>query len=112
MIQSTIGTLCHANDHWDDEVDNRLDLVGCLVCSSNILGADQRITNHGGENTSSRTDQKHLLTQNTALCSGLKAQTEARGGVVVGSAEARSIDCQRFIAGNQTPWDRLVLACS
>ncbi|MEQ9459341.1 MAG: hypothetical protein RIG82_00100 [Phycisphaeraceae bacterium] len=112
MIQSTIGTLCHANDHWNVEVANRLDLdpVERLDYRSNILGVDQRITNPGGGNTSSRTDQKHLLTQNTPLCSGLKAQTEARGGVLVGSAEARSIDCQRFVAGDRTPWDWLMSA--
>src|ERR687884_130151 len=39
---------------WDDEVAARLDPVERLVYRSNLLGADGRITNTGGGNTSSK----------------------------------------------------------
>ena len=39
---------------WDDSVANQLDPVERLRYRSNILGADQRITNTGGGNTSSK----------------------------------------------------------
>src|SRR4026209_3004595 len=44
----------HVNYLWDDEVANQLDEVERLRYRSNILGADQRITNTGGGNTSSK----------------------------------------------------------
>ena len=39
---------------WDDAVASTLDPVGRLVYRSNLLGSDQRITNTGGGNTSSK----------------------------------------------------------
>jgi rhamnose utilization protein RhaD (predicted bifunctional aldolase and dehydrogenase) len=44
----------HVNYLWDDEVANKLDPVEQLVYRSNLLGTDQRITNTGGGNTSSK----------------------------------------------------------
>jgi len=44
----------HVNYLWDDAVANQLDPVERLRYRSNILGADQRITNTGGGNTSSK----------------------------------------------------------
>ncbi|MBI3959075.1 MAG: bifunctional rhamnulose-1-phosphate aldolase/short-chain dehydrogenase [Chloroflexi bacterium] len=44
----------HVNYLWDDAVADRLDPVERLVYRSNLLGADQRITNTGGGNTSSK----------------------------------------------------------
>ena len=44
----------HVNYLWDDNVANQLDVVERLRYRSNILGADQRITNTGGGNTSSK----------------------------------------------------------
>ena len=44
----------HVNYLWDDEIANQLDAVERLRYRSNILGADQRITNTGGGNTSSK----------------------------------------------------------
>jgi len=44
----------HVNYLWDDQVANQLDSVERLRYRSNILGADQRITNTGGGNTSSK----------------------------------------------------------
>ena len=44
----------HVNYLWDDTVADQLDPVERLRYRSNILGADQRITNTGGGNTSSK----------------------------------------------------------
>jgi rhamnulose-1-phosphate aldolase/alcohol dehydrogenase len=44
----------HVNHLWDDETADQLDPVERLRYRSNILGADQRITNTGGGNTSSK----------------------------------------------------------
>ncbi len=42
---------------WDDEQADSLDAVDRLVYRSNLLGADQRVTNTGGGNTSSKIRQ-------------------------------------------------------
>jgi rhamnulose-1-phosphate aldolase/alcohol dehydrogenase len=47
---------------WDDAKAASLDPVGRLVYRSNILGSDQRITNTGGGNTSSKITEKDPLT--------------------------------------------------
>jgi len=47
---------------WDDAYTASLDPVELLVYRSNILGADQRITNTGGGNTSSKIIEKDPLT--------------------------------------------------
>jgi rhamnulose-1-phosphate aldolase/alcohol dehydrogenase len=52
----------HVNDLWDDAKAASLDPVGRLVYRSNILGSDQRITNTGGGNTSSKLEGKDPLT--------------------------------------------------
>jgi rhamnose utilization protein RhaD (predicted bifunctional aldolase and dehydrogenase) len=44
----------HVNYLWDDSITDQLDPVERLRYRSNILGADQRITNTGGGNTSSK----------------------------------------------------------
>ena len=44
----------HVNYLWEDSIANHLDPVERLRYRSNILGADQRITNTGGGNTSSK----------------------------------------------------------
>src|SRR5271154_6118941 len=50
------------NYSWDDAHAASLDPVGRLVYRSNILGSDQRITNTGGGNTSSKLTEKDPLT--------------------------------------------------
>lgn len=53
----------HVNFLWDEykagKIDNEVDL---LIYRSNILGADLRITNYGGGNTSCKTIEKDPLT--------------------------------------------------
>ena len=52
----------HVNYLWDDARAATLDPVERLVYRSNLLGADQRITNTGGGNTSSKIAQVDPLT--------------------------------------------------
>src|SRR5690349_19832628 len=52
----------HVNYLWDDAVASQLDPVGRLIYRSNLLGSDQRITNTGGGNTSSKIMEKDPLT--------------------------------------------------
>jgi rhamnulose-1-phosphate aldolase/alcohol dehydrogenase len=49
---------------WDDAVADQLDPVERLRYRSNLLGADQRITNTGGGNTSSKVRMPEPLTGN------------------------------------------------
>ncbi|MFW6097284.1 MAG: bifunctional rhamnulose-1-phosphate aldolase/short-chain dehydrogenase, partial [Chloroflexota bacterium] len=51
----------HVNYAWDDDVAAGLDPVERLVYRSNLLGSDQRITNTGGGNTSSKLIMKDPL---------------------------------------------------
>jgi rhamnulose-1-phosphate aldolase/alcohol dehydrogenase len=51
----------HVKYLWDDSVAGKLDPVGKLVYRSNLLGSDQRITNTGGGNTSSKIVEKDPL---------------------------------------------------
>lgn len=52
----------HVNYDWDKTHANRLDPVARLVYRSNLLGADGRITNTGGGNTSSKLTEIDPLT--------------------------------------------------
>ena len=52
----------HVTYLWDDETAAALDPVGRLVYRSNLLGQDQRITNTGGGNTSSKYMETDPLT--------------------------------------------------
>lgn len=52
----------YVNFLWDDAKAASLDPVGRLVYRSNLLGSDQRITNTGGGNTSSKIKEKDPLT--------------------------------------------------
>ncbi len=52
----------HVKDLWDDAVAAQLDPLDRLVYRSNLLGADWRITNTGGGNTSSKLMEKDPIT--------------------------------------------------
>ncbi len=52
----------YVNFLWDDAKAASLDPVGRLIYRSNLLGSDQRITNTGGGNTSSKISEKDPLT--------------------------------------------------
>jgi rhamnose utilization protein RhaD (predicted bifunctional aldolase and dehydrogenase) len=47
---------------WDDKKAANLDEPGLLLYRSNLLGADLRITNFGGGNTSAKVKMKDPLT--------------------------------------------------
>ncbi len=51
----------YVNFGWDDAKAASLDPVGRLVYRSNLLGSDQRITNTGGGNTSSKITERDPL---------------------------------------------------
>ncbi len=57
--------LQHVTRHWDESVASGLSPVERLVYRSNCLGADQRITNTGGGNTSSKLLEVDPLTGET-----------------------------------------------
>ncbi len=52
----------HVSYLWDDKVAEQLDPVERLRYRSNLLGADQRITNTGGGNTSAKIFESDPLT--------------------------------------------------
>jgi rhamnulose-1-phosphate aldolase/alcohol dehydrogenase len=52
----------HVHYGWDDAVAAGLDPLGRLVYRSNLLGADGRITNTGGGNTSAKLTERDPLT--------------------------------------------------
>jgi rhamnulose-1-phosphate aldolase/alcohol dehydrogenase len=52
----------HVNYLWEDAQAAALDPVGRLVYRSNLLGSDQRVTNTGGGNTSSKLPEPDPLT--------------------------------------------------
>ncbi len=49
-------------DRWDDAAAAGLDEPGLLLYRSNLLGADKRITNYGGGNTSAKVTARDPLT--------------------------------------------------
>ncbi len=55
---------------WNDAEAASLDPVARLVYRSNRLGSDQRITNTGGGNTSSKIDAVDPLTGAPRRCCG------------------------------------------
>ncbi len=57
-----MSTFRHVNYGWDDAKAASLDPVARLIYRSNLLGSDQRITNTGGGNTSSKIVEKDPLT--------------------------------------------------
>lgn len=61
---NTTTTFAHVDHLWDDEKAAALgdDQVALFLYRSNILGADLRITNYGGGNTSCKTMESHPLT--------------------------------------------------
>ena len=63
-METTHPTFKHVDYLWDDDKAQRLqnDQIALLLYRSNLLGADLRITNYGGGNTSCRTMERHALT--------------------------------------------------
>jgi rhamnulose-1-phosphate aldolase/alcohol dehydrogenase len=62
MATATPTHFKHVNYLWDDDKAARLSPAERLVYRSNLLGSDQRITNTGGGNTSSKLMERDPLT--------------------------------------------------
>lgn len=62
MPKTEISEYKYVNDLWKDEVATTLSPAERLVYRSNCLGSDQRITNTGGGNTSSKIEEIDPLT--------------------------------------------------
>jgi len=74
----------HVDYGWNDEKAASLDPVERLVYRSNLLGSDQRVTNTGGGNTSSKLTERDPLTGQPATVlwvkgSGGDLRTSQRG---------------------------------
>ncbi len=65
-MTTAIHSFKHVSYLWDEAkaAEFALDEVGLLVYRSNLLGADLRLTNYGGGNTSCKVDAKDPLTGN------------------------------------------------
>ncbi len=61
-MTTTLTELKHVTRHWDDKAAAGLSPAERLIYRSNCLGADQRITNTGGGNTSSKVFEVDPLT--------------------------------------------------
>jgi rhamnulose-1-phosphate aldolase/alcohol dehydrogenase len=64
--------LTYLNSRWDDAHANSLDPVERLIYRSNLLGADWRITNTGGGNTSAKLTEKDPITGEDVLVMWVK----------------------------------------
>ena len=64
MSGSAVAKFNHVSYLWDDKKANELkgDEVALLIYRSNLLGADLRLTNYGGGNTSCKVTSKDPLT--------------------------------------------------
>ena len=73
-VDTATPTVTLLDNHWDDAKAATLDEPGLLLYRSNLLGADKRITNYGGGNTSAKVMETDPLTGETvrgALGQGL-----------------------------------------
>jgi rhamnose utilization protein RhaD (predicted bifunctional aldolase and dehydrogenase)/NAD(P)-dependent dehydrogenase (short-subunit alcohol dehydrogenase family) len=61
MTATAASELRYLEDRWDEQRAKALDDAGLLQYRSNLLGADLRITNFGGGNTSSKIEQNDPL---------------------------------------------------
>src|SRR5271169_5451879 len=68
IVQHARAKLVYLEDRWDSNVASGMDKPELLRYRSNLLGADKRITNFGGGNTSSKIVMPDPLTgQPTAV---------------------------------------------
>ncbi len=79
---------------WDKEKAAALegDEVGLLIYRSNILGADLRITNYGGGNTSCKTIEKDMLTNEDTEIMWVKGSGGDIGTLTKGGLAALYVD--------------------
>src|SRR5438477_6623023 len=81
MPETTVTV--HLNDLWDDKKANELsgNQVSLLRYRSNLLGADLRITNFGGGNTSSKIELPDPFTGRPVLVLAVKGSGGDLGSI-------------------------------
>lgn len=91
----------HVNYLWDDVKAKSLegDEVALLLYRSNILGADLRITNYGGGNTSCRTIEKDPLTGNETEVMWIKGSGGDIGSLTRSGLAALYVERLRSLTG-------------
>ena len=112
-MSKTVKNFKHVDYLWDDEKAGKLgnDQVSLFLYRSNILGADLRITNYGGGNTSCKTMEKDPLTNEEVEVMWVKGSggdigTLTRQGIA-GLYTSRLRDLKKVYGGLQDE-DRMV----
>ncbi len=98
---SATRTFQYVNYLWDDAKAASMagDEVALLLYRSNILGADLRITNYGGGNTSCRTIEKDPLTGNDKEVMWIKGSGGDIGSLTRSGLAALYVDRLRSLTG-------------
>ena len=98
---SATRTFQHVNYLWDDAKAASMagDEVALLLYRSNILGADLRITNYGGGNTSCRTIEKDPLTGNDTEVMWIKGSGGDIGSLTRSGLAALYVERLRSLTG-------------
>ena len=98
---SATRTFQHVNYLWDDAKAASMagDEVALLLYRSNILGADLRITNYGGGNTSCRTIEKDPLTGNDTEVMWIKGSGGDIGSLTRSGLAALYVERLRSLNG-------------
>jgi len=87
----------HVSYLWDDSVASKMEgnEVELLIYRSNLLGADLRLTNYGGGNTSCKTTEKDPLTGNDAEVMWIKGSGGDLGTLTRNGLAALYVDRMR-----------------
>jgi len=99
MAVGTTTNFKHVSYLWDEKKAAALegDEVALLVYRSNLLGADLRLTNYGGGNTSCKAMAKHPLTGKDVEVMWVKGSGGDLGTMKRNGLAALYVDCLRNI---------------
>jgi rhamnulose-1-phosphate aldolase/alcohol dehydrogenase len=100
-MKTATPTFNHVSFLWDEEKAKPLgdDQVALLIYRSNILGADLRITNYGGGNTSCKTIEKDPLTGKDVEVMWVKGSGGDIGTLTKSGLAALYVDKLRALEG-------------
>jgi rhamnulose-1-phosphate aldolase/alcohol dehydrogenase len=100
-MKTATPTFNHVSYLWDEEKAKSLgdDQVALLIYRSNILGADLRITNYGGGNTSCKTIEKDPLTGKDVEVMWVKGSGGDIGTLTKSGLAALYVDKLRALEG-------------
>lgn len=87
----------HVSYLWDDEKASKMSEVELFIYRSNILGADLRITNYGGGNTSVKIQDKDPLTGNLVDVMWIKGSGGDIGTLKLSGCAALYVDRLRSL---------------